>query len=79
MEAAYAKFVEIVIEQPATAHLVFVDSLSVGAAAVPLRERTASRYEAMIRQSFAAASLPGEVSPLVVRAISGGITDFAYR
>ena len=79
MEAAYAKFVEIVIEQPETAHLVFVDSLSVGAAAVPLRERTASRYEAMIRQSFAAAGLPGEVSPLVVRAISGGIIDFAYR
>jgi AcrR family transcriptional regulator len=33
----------------------------------------------MIRQSFAAAGLPGEVSPLVVRAISGGIMDFAYR
>jgi AcrR family transcriptional regulator len=79
MEAAYERFVEIVLEQPATGHLVFVDSLSVGAAAVPLRERTASRYEAMIRQSFAAAGLPGEVSPLVVRAIFGGIVDFAYR
>ena len=68
MEAAYAKFVEIVIEQPDAAHLVFVDSLSVGAAAVPLSRANRLPIE---RES---GSFGGPAAPLIA-AIASGIGD----
>jgi AcrR family transcriptional regulator len=79
LEAAFAELIEIVDSQPAAARLVFVDSLSLGTAANDARERTAARYEAMIAEGFAAAPLGGEVSPVVIRAIFGGMRDFAHH
>jgi AcrR family transcriptional regulator len=79
MTAAFEQFVETTSEHTAAARLVFVDSLSIGAAAIPAQERTAARYESMITRSFAAAPLPGEVSPAVIRAVFGGLRDFAFH
>lgn len=79
MTRALEKFVEAVAEWPPAARLVFVDSLSLGRAAVAPRERTAARYERMIQQGFDAAPLPGTVSPRVVRAVFGGMSNVAFH
>ena len=79
MEAAFAKFVELVDAQGTAARVVLVDSLSLGVASLAAREKAAERYETMIRQSFEAAPLPGSVSPVLIRAIFGGLRDFAYH
>lgn len=69
----------IVATEPAAAHLVLVDSLSLGAAAVPCREAAAARFEAMIAAGFAAEPERGTPSPLELRAIVAGIRRVAYR
>jgi AcrR family transcriptional regulator len=79
MGAALGKFAELVIAQTAAARLVLVDSLILGASAMGPRGLTAARYETLIRQSFEAASLPGEVSELAIRGIYGGLRDFAHH
>jgi AcrR family transcriptional regulator len=79
MEAGFGELIEIVSGQTAAARFVFVDSLSLGRAANEARERTAARYEAVIARGFAEAPLDGEVSPVVIRAIFGGMRDFAYH
>lgn len=79
MKLAFSKLAEIVVERTAAAHFVFVDSFALGAASIGPREEAARTYESMLRAGFEAAPMPGEVSPLTVRAIYGGLRDVAYH
>ncbi len=73
LRAALEMFMKIVIAEPAAAHLVVVDSLSLGAAGVAHREPAADAFELMFRQSFDQVAERGEVSDMTIRAINAGI------
>jgi AcrR family transcriptional regulator len=79
LAAGTEAMVELLTEQNAAAHLVFVDSLSLGAAAVGHRERATARFESMLGQGFAQAPLPGEVAVVRLGAIVGGLREIIYR
>lgn len=78
MRAGMDAFGEIVAEWPGAAHLVVIDSLSLGAAAVPARAGAAARFERMLRQSFAEAGGPG-LDELTARVLVGGVRRIVYR
>lgn len=65
-------------QQPAAA-LVAVDSLTLGAPAVPHRERAAAHFEALLRRGFDESPSPHRVSDLTVRGIVAGVRNTAYH
>jgi AcrR family transcriptional regulator len=79
LKAAFVRFAWFVEEESAAANLVLVDSLSLGAPAVPHLERAFRSFEMMFTQSFARD--PGEAEPteIEIRAIVAGIKMVAYR
>jgi AcrR family transcriptional regulator len=72
------RFAEIVADQPEVAGLVVIDSLSLGAAAIPARDAAAARFETMLRQSLAEAG-GGGVDEVTARALVGGVRRIVYR
>jgi AcrR family transcriptional regulator len=66
-------------EEKATSYLVTVESLTLGAAAVPHRDRAAQRFEKLIRASFDQAPSEHRVSDLNVRGIVAGLRTCVYR
>ena len=74
--AALGVFVTLVVEEPAAASLVVVDSLTLGAAGFDRRERASRRFEQLLEQALAG----GAASPtLAAGAVVGGVRGVAYR
>ena len=69
----------MIAEEQAAASLVTVESLTLGAAAVPHRERASAHFEELIRRSFDESPSPHRVSALTVRGIVAGIRNTAYH
>jgi AcrR family transcriptional regulator len=69
----------VIAEEQAAASLVTVESLTLGAAAVPHRERASAHFEKLIRRSFEESPSPHQVSALTVRGIVAGIRNTAYH
>ncbi|HEX4306452.1 MAG TPA: TetR/AcrR family transcriptional regulator [Solirubrobacterales bacterium] len=76
---ALTVFIDLVVEEPAAAGLVTVESLTLGAAGVAHREPGAEAFELMVRQSFDHSPSSTEVSDVVVRGIVAGIRGIVYR
>jgi AcrR family transcriptional regulator len=79
LHAGISTLFTVSAEQQGAASLIAVDSLTLGAAAVPHRERAAAHFEALIRRAFEASPSPHEVSALTVRGIVAGIRNAAYN
>lgn len=80
LAAALSKFADFLVGESDAASLVVVDSLSLGAAAVPHIQRAGNAFEATLRRSLDEEGVqPGTPSELVVRAIIGGIRAIIYR
>jgi AcrR family transcriptional regulator len=77
--AGLRRFMALAAEEEDAAYLATVESLTLGAAAVPHRDRAAQRFERLIRSSFDQAPTPAEVSDLTVRGIVAGLRNCVYR
>jgi len=77
--AGLGAFMDLAVEEQAAASLAAVESLTLGAPGVEHRERASQAFEALIQQSFDSSPSGVQVSPVVVRAIVGGIRGVAYR
>jgi AcrR family transcriptional regulator len=69
----------VVTEEKAAASLVAVDSLALGAAAVPHRERASRRFEALVEKGFAESPSPHTASAMTVRGIVAGVRNCVYQ
>src|SRR6478672_2984723 len=67
--AGLGRFTSLAAEEEAAAYLATVESLTLGAAAVPHRDRAAQRFERLIRATFDLAPTRAEISDLTVRGI----------
>jgi AcrR family transcriptional regulator len=79
LRAGLAVFMDLAVEEPAAASLATVESLTLGRAGVEHRERASRDFETLIQQSYDHSPDPRKVSPLIVRAIVGGIRGVTYR
>jgi AcrR family transcriptional regulator len=82
LAAGLSKFADFLIGESEAASLVVVDSLSLGAAAVPHIERAGRAFEVTLRESVdqdRGRTHQGAPSELAVRAIVGGIRTVIYR
>jgi AcrR family transcriptional regulator len=79
LAAGLAAFMDLAVEEQAAASLAAVESLTLGAPGVEHRERASHAFEALIQQSFDNSPSDFPVSPIVVRAIVGGVRGVAYR
>jgi AcrR family transcriptional regulator len=80
LAAALTKFADFLVGESAAASLVVVDSLSLGAAAVPHIERAGEAFEITLREALSREpGHTGQPSELAVRAIVGGIRTVIYR
>jgi AcrR family transcriptional regulator len=77
--AGIAAAFDVIAEEQAAASLVTVESLTLGAAAVPHRERASAHFEELIRRSFDESPSPHRVTALTVRGIVAGIRNTAYH
>lgn len=77
--AGLGAFMDLAVEEPAAASLAAVESLTLGAVAVPYRERAAQQFEALVQQSFDHSPSERRVSAMTVRAIVAGIRGVTYR
>ena len=78
MTAGVTTLLTVVAEEQAAASLVTVDSLTLGAAAVPHRERSAAHFQEQIGRVFEE-SAAQPVTALTVRGIVAGIRNTAYN
>jgi AcrR family transcriptional regulator len=69
----------VIAEEQAAASLVTVESLTLGAAAVPHRERASAHFEELIQRAFEESPSPHRVTGLTVRGIVAGIRNTAYH
>jgi AcrR family transcriptional regulator len=69
----------VIAAEQAAASLVTIDSLTLGAAAVPHRERASAHFEELIRRAFEESSSFHPVTALTVRGIVAGIRNTAYH
>lgn len=76
--AALRAYARLVVEQPAAASLVIVDSLSLGTAALALHEEAEAHFVQLLRQSLAQAPQRGEISALAIRGVIGGGRQVLY-
>ena len=74
-----ARLTSLVAEEESASYLVAVESLTLGAAAVPHRDRAAQRFERLIRESLDRAPSGHPVSDLTVRGIVAGLRTCLYR
>jgi AcrR family transcriptional regulator len=79
LRAGLDAFLRIAADEDAAAALVTVESLTLGAAAVPHRESAGAHFEEMIREGFRDADPADPVSDLTVRGIVAGIRNSVYR
>jgi AcrR family transcriptional regulator len=77
--AGVGTLMDVVAEEQAAAALVAVDSLALGAAAVPHRERASERFERLIQRGFDESPSPHAASTLTVRGIVAGIRNCVYQ
>jgi AcrR family transcriptional regulator len=70
---------QTVVEEPAAAHLVAVESLTLGSAAEEHRERSWRGLERMVKAAFDQSPSGIEVSEMAVRTIVGGLRGVIYR
>ena len=77
--AGLRTFMQLALDDPASAKLVAIDSLTVGTPGVAHRERASQGFEVLIQQSFDHSPSAHRVSPLTVRAIVAGIRGVAYQ
>ncbi len=77
--AGVSTLFEVMAEEQPAATLVTVESLTLGAAALPNRERAAAHFEELIRRGFEGSPSPHVVSALTVRGIVAGIRNTAYH
>jgi AcrR family transcriptional regulator len=79
MTAGVTTLLSVIAEEQAAASLVTVESLTLGAAAVPHRERAAEHFQELIRRVFEESGSAGPVTALTVRGIIAGIRNAAYH
>ena len=79
LDAGITTLFTVSAEQQAAASLVAVDSLTLGAAAVPHRERAAAHFEELIRRAFEESLSSHALSALTVRGIVAGVRNTAYH
>ena len=79
LRAAFERFAELISAQPEAARLVIVDSVSLGAASVEPRARTAAIFESLIHANLPKAPTAGKVPRVTIRAIVGGFRSIVYR
>jgi AcrR family transcriptional regulator len=79
MLAGLSRFTNLAAEEREAAYLAIVESLTLGAAAVPHRDRAAQRFEQLIRASFEQLPAGHEVSDLTVRGLVAGLRACVYR
>jgi AcrR family transcriptional regulator len=77
--AGVTTLLTVIAEEQAAASLVTVESLTLGAAAVPHRERTAAHFQELIRRVFEESGSARPVTALTVRGIIAGIRNAAYH
>jgi AcrR family transcriptional regulator len=77
--AGVRTLMDLAAEEQAAASLVVIDSLTLGAAAVPHRERASLRFERLIEKAFAESPSPRTASALTVRGIVAGIRNCIYH
>jgi AcrR family transcriptional regulator len=74
-----AAIMDLVVEEPDSASLVAVESLTLGAGGVAHRQRASKEFEAMIRRNFECFAPSKRVSDATIRAIVAGIQGVIYR
>ena len=79
LTAAITTLFEVAAKEPAASSLVTVDSLTLGAAAVPHRERASALFEGLLQRDFEESPSPHAVSELTVRGIVAGVRNTAYH
>lgn len=72
-------FMRTAAEEQAAAVLVAIESLKLGAAGLPSREKAGEHFEAVIRNAFEEAGSGPPLSDLVVRGIVAGIRNCLYQ
>jgi AcrR family transcriptional regulator len=70
-------YVELIAARPDAASLVLIESLSLGAAGAPQRERGVERFELLLRRTLEHEG--AAMSELAIRGIAGGARRVAYR
>jgi AcrR family transcriptional regulator len=78
MTAGVTALLTVIAEEQAAASLVTVESLTLGAAAVPHRERTAAHFQELIGRVFEESGSRA-VTAMTVRGIVAGIRNTAYH
>ncbi|HEX8958880.1 MAG TPA: TetR/AcrR family transcriptional regulator [Solirubrobacterales bacterium] len=71
-------FGRLLSEEPSAARLAIVDSLNLGPATVPLRERAEVELAELLRAGFDAEPERGEVSEVAIRGLVGGMRRVVY-
>ena len=79
MTAGVTTLLTVIAEEQAAASLVTVESLTLGAAAVPHRERAAAHFQELIRRVFEESGSARAIPALTVRGIIAGIRNTAYH
>jgi AcrR family transcriptional regulator len=74
-----ATYMGLVVEHPDAASLAVVDSLTLGSAAIPHRERGWEAFEGIVQRSLDEAQPKVEMPPLAIRAVLGGVNGVVYR
>jgi AcrR family transcriptional regulator len=78
MTAGVTTLLTVIAEEQGAASLVTVESLTLGAAAVPHRERSAAHFQELIRRVFEESGSQA-VTEMTVRGIIAGIRNTAYH
>lgn len=79
MTAGVTTLLTVIAEEQAAASLVTVESLTLGAAAVPHRDRAAEHFQELIGRVFEESNSAQPISTLTVRGIIAGIRNTAYH
>jgi AcrR family transcriptional regulator len=77
--AVLNRFMELVVEHPAAAHLVVVESLTLGSSSERHRERGWLEFERIVQDGFDSSRSRIQVSERAVRAIVGAVRGVVYR
>lgn len=78
LAAALGVFMFFAVEEPASAALIAVDALTLGAAGVEHRERASERFEALLHRGLARASEPERLPANTARLLVNGVRGVAY-
>jgi AcrR family transcriptional regulator len=79
MTAGVTTLLDVIAEEQAAATLVTVDSLTLGAAAVPHRDRSSAHFEELIRRGFEQSPSTRPLTDLTARGIVAGLRNTAYH